>query len=209
MRRQAIGALLERQVALLHQAIVQRHTQASGEVPVAGARLAQRPVGGARPQTGARTQGAALGHHRQGFQGVRHLIVRQAEEAVAPAAARRHELGLQHLGEVRARSLRADARATGDLPGGDLFVAEQQCKHARARGIADHGGDACEARFGRAHCVRAHHVRTPRSHRPARSAAASSSATDRPAAARSPCTIAALPPAASAPNSATPMAPPA
>ena len=106
---------------------------------VADPRFSQRRLARAGHQS---RRPAAEGDAGQRFEGVRHLVVGEAEVAVPALRFHGQQLGLEQLAQVRARCLPGDAGGLGQLGGGERAAAEQGGQHLGARRLADETGDA-------------------------------------------------------------------
>jgi len=139
---------MRRERAAGQQTVEQPHTQLTRQVAVTGARGLEWLVSATLPLVGAHV---AFGHQRQGFERMGDVGIGQAEVTVPALAAGDHQLGVDQLGNVRARGLRRDTRGLRQLAGRHELATHQRRQHARTGGVADHRGDLGESGFRRRH----------------------------------------------------------
>ena len=147
---EAIAVIVHRDHRAFDQQVVQMHAETTREMAVAGACVAHRLHRLARPQRASRCDRVApVTDDRERFERMRDVAVGQLEVAVTTLRADDDERRVEQLREVRAGRLRGDVGGAGDLARGAQRAVEQRGEHAGARRVADHRGDASEARFGR------------------------------------------------------------
>lgn len=134
---QAIG--MRYQCASLQQAFVDQHTQLTGEVIVANARLAQRRL--ARAGAKAHCAGPERDPHQR-FEKMRDIIVSEAEVTVPPLCIDCDQPCIQQLCQMGADGLLRHASDIGELGRGQRAPAHECGEHLGARMVADQRRDA-------------------------------------------------------------------